>query len=151
MARTDDKHAEAEQKFKEAWIVELMRNLESQVDKGTRVDIMESCGRACAKRGAIGLARACNGDVNKMTDQLNSIPDLEIKGTGVNRYQVTYKKCFCELVGKGPQRLPDLYCECSKGWLLEMFGTASGRQVEVHIEQTIKRGGEACIFDVSLG
>ena len=149
-AQTDDDHAEREQRFKEAWVVSLMENLEARFEEKERIGLMESCGRACARRGAIGLADACKGDVNRMTDRLSGIPDLEIEKTEDDIYRVTYRKCFCELVGNGPDRLPGTYCECSRGWLLEMFGTAAEKAVEVEIVQTIKRGGSACEFIVRV-
>ena len=150
LAQTDDGHTEREQRFKEAWVESLMENLEEQFDEEERIGLMESCGRACAKRGAIGLADACKGDLGRMADRLSGIPDLEIENNSGDVYRVTYRKCFCELVGNGPDRLPDTYCECSRGWLLEMFGTAAEKAVEVEIVQTIKRGGNVCEFIVRV-
>ena len=149
-AKEDDMHAKREHKFKEDWIVALMQNLEEQFDEETRCKLMEECGRDCAKRGAITIAESCKGDVKKMTETLAKIPQLEIKREKDDSIKVSYKKCFCELVSKGPEHLPNTYCECSKGWLLQMFETAAQKSVRVEIIQTIKRGGSSCDFIIQL-
>lgn len=148
LAQTVDPETNHERRFKEAWVEALMKNLEARFDEEERVGLMVANGRACARRGALTLAESCRGDVGGMVAKLKEIPDLEIGEIGEGTYRVVYGKCFCELVWKGPARLPDTYCECSRGWLLEMFGTAAERKVEVEIVQTIKRGGDACIFNV---
>lgn len=148
--KEDDMASKREQKFKEDWVVTLMENLEERFDEKTRCAFMESCGRDCAKRGAISLAESCKGDVNTLTAKLAQIPQVEITHGKNGPIKVSYKKCFCELVSKGPERLPDTYCECSKGWLLQMFETASQKPVKVEIIQTIKRGGTACDFLVQV-
>lgn len=145
-----DEHTKREKKFKEDWVVALIENLEEQFDEKTRITLMESCGRDCAKRGAIAIAESCKGNVKKMTEQLAKIPQLEITHEKNGPIKVSYKKCFCELVSKGPERLPNTYCECSRGWLLQMFETAAQKPVTVEIIQTIKRGGTSCDFLIQL-
>ncbi|MFC1501997.1 DUF6144 family protein [bacterium] len=149
-SQTDDKHSEQEQKFKENWISTLMEHLEKHFNKKSRCELMETCGRECAKRGAVQIAQSCKNDVKKMTDYLGKYPDLNIELKDDSSLVVTYKRCLCELVSKGPDRLPDTYCECSRGWLLQMFEIAAQKPVRVSIIQTIKRGGEKCEFTVMI-
>ena len=63
---------------------------------------------------------------------------------------VVYPRCFCHLVAKGPERLPDIYCLCSRGWLKEMFETVLGELVEVDLLDSVKRGADQCGFTVRL-
>ncbi len=139
-----------EDMFKEAWITSLMENLEEQLDKKSRCRLMHSCGRDCARRGAIKLAESAGGDVKKMMEKFSGFPGCRMEFAEDRSISVTYEKCFCELVSKGPERLPETYCECSKGWLLEIFGTAAGKAVQVDILETIKRGGNFCRFVVKV-
>lgn len=139
-----------EQKFKEEWVKALMENLEDQFDSDSRIRLMESCGRNCARRNAAQITEECRGDIDKMVKILNRIPDLKIRKKDDHGYLVTYGKCFCRLVAKGPERLPDTYCECSRGWLLQMFGTTRGKPVEVKILQSIKRGADTCRFLITI-
>jgi len=149
-SQTNDSPTDQEKKFKDAWVTSLMTNMEKQLDKKSRIRVMESCGRDCAKRGAIQIAQSNNGSVKKFTKILGEIPDLEIEKKSPNSYSVIYRKCFCTLVSRSPKRLPETYCECSKGWLLQMFETATKKAVDVKINQTIKRGSQFCHFTVSL-
>ena len=139
-----------QQEFKEQWIATLMENLEDQVDEEIRYSLMVSCGRACARRGATRLAEACKGDVNKLLAVLAKSPDIETRYLGGDTIHLSYKKCLCELVGHGPDRLPETYCMCSEGWVLEMFETVAQKSVQVEKIQTIKQGASSCKFAIHL-
>jgi predicted hydrocarbon binding protein len=138
------------QKFKEKWITSLMKNLEGQVDEKTRAMLMLSCGRDCARRGAIKIANKYKGRVKEMVEALAKYPTVEASYKAENTVHLVYKRCLCELVAKGPSRLPDTYCICSVGWIMEMFETAGGKPVKVEILKTIKRGGASCEFIIRL-
>jgi predicted hydrocarbon binding protein len=148
MAQKGEHASSAEQKFKESWITTLMEHMEKQLDLKTRSHLMESCGRACAKRGAISIAKSCAGDALKLGDKLSEIDGVNVDPEDDGALHVTYDRCFCELVSHGPERLPEPYCECSRGWLVQMFETAAKKQVDVKIVQTIKRGQDNCQFIV---
>lgn len=145
-----DKPKDSHQKFKEDWIASLMKNLDEQFDEETRLKLMESCGRNCARRGAIRLAESCKGDVEKMVNILAEHLGKENNSIEGNTVKVGYDKCLCELVAEGPERLSDTFCNCSRGWLLEMFETAAGKPVSVELLQSIKRGSSSCRFIVHL-
>lgn len=40
------------------------------------------------------------------------------------------------------------FCNCSRGWVKTVFGTVSGRPVEVELKQAIGRGDPVCEFVV---
>jgi predicted hydrocarbon binding protein len=138
------------QAFKEAWIVALMTNMDEQFDEKTRVKLMESCGRDCARRGSIRLAESARGDVGKLVQSLANILGKKNCFMDNNVVHLGYDKCYCELVAEGPERLSDTYCNCSRGWALEMFETAAQKPVKVEVLQTIKRGAPSCRFLVRL-
>ena len=54
-------------------------------------------------------------------------------------------------VASGPDRLPDTYCNCSRGWLLEVFENITGKPASVELLSSIRRGGADCRFVVRLG
>ena len=140
----------AEKKFKEAWISSLMRAMEEQLGEQARSQLMESCGRACAGRSSVmKTARACKGDVGKLVKVLAGLLGEGTTLSG-NIVQLTYPKCYCELVADGPDRLPDVYCHCSEGWVKEIFETAAQKKVRVETLQTIKRGAGSCRFRITL-
>ncbi len=139
------------QLFREAWLISLMTNMEIQMDGASRQKLMEACGRDCAGRsGILKLASSCQGDVSKLVESLAKVLGQEgnfIKGNVVH---LNYPKCYCELVAAGPDRLPATYCQCSKGWILQVFETAGQKPVQVEMVQTIKQGASSCKFLVTL-
>jgi predicted hydrocarbon binding protein len=151
-AQTDEKKTEEKadpaQKFREGWVVSFLKNVDSQFDEISRTKLMESCGRECAKRGATQMAEACRGDVDKLVAKL-----AEMLGPGNARrddgaVRLAYEKCYCPMVAGGPARLSDTWCDCSRGWVMEMFETASGKPVKVACLSSIKRGDAKCEFEV---
>lgn len=144
------KAREFEKRFKEAYVLTLMEALERRVDEKTRVELMEECGRACARRsGILGLAEKHKGDVKRfvaaMAERLGE-ENAFVEGDTVHW---GYPRCFCELVAEGPDRLPDAYCHCSVGWVLEVFETVAAKPVKVELVQSVKRGAASCRFLVS--
>jgi predicted hydrocarbon binding protein len=138
----------AQQKFLERWVQNLMDSLDAHLDEQTRTTLMESCGRACAQGGALDSARKCQGDVDRLIATLEKwIGKGRARQEG-NAAHVVYPRCLCHLVAKGPERLPDTYCLCSRGWLKEMFEAVVRSPVEVELLDTVKRGADQCSFTV---
>jgi predicted hydrocarbon binding protein len=134
----------------ERWIENLMGAMDAHLDQGTKAALMESCGRACARLGAIGSAEKCQGDVDKLVTTLERwIGEGNAQRDG-DVVHVVYPRCLCHLVAKGPERLPDTYCLCSRGWLKEMFETVVNHPVEVALLESVKRGAKQCRFTVTL-
>jgi predicted hydrocarbon binding protein len=155
MAKSQEKKPQRKPKdknqaFKEAWIAALMTNMDEQFDEKARAKLMESCGRDCARRGAIRMAQSARGDVRKLVQSLSNILGKKNCFMDGNVVHLGYDKCYCELVAEGPERLSDTYCNCSRGWVLEMFETAAQKPVQVELLQTIKRGAPSCRFLVRL-
>ena len=140
----------AEEQFKENWVSTLMEKMDEQLDKEERSKLMQSCGRECARRSAIKLAQSCRGNVKKMVDTLAKHLGEERNYIKGNSVYLEFDKCECPLVQEGPDRLPRTYCECSKGWMSEMFETTSQKPVKVEMLQTIKSGGPTCKFIIRL-
>jgi predicted hydrocarbon binding protein len=138
---------DARSKFQQAWVASLMENLDRQFDRPARVALMESCGRSCARRGAVKMAA---GGVDKLIEALAGHLGKENARREGETVHLTYTKCYCPLVGDGPPRLPDTWCECSRGWVLEVFSAAAGKPVQVELLESIKRGGQQCRFVVKL-
>jgi hypothetical protein len=140
-----------DQRFKEAWIVSLMGNMEKSLDEKTRVKLMEACGRMCAQRGGLfKTAAAYKGRLAEFVRVMAAEfgPDLvSLDGNTVNW---GYGRCMCELVAAGPERLPDTYCHCSVGWVKEIFELVAQRPVAVKLLQSVKRGAGCCKFVIAV-
>ena len=148
--QSKQKSKDHKQIFKEKWITSLIENIDKQLDEKTKKELMLSCGRECARRGAIHIAESCNGDVDVLVEKLERIVGKENCVRKDDKVHLKYPKCFCELVADGPKRLSDTYCICSMGWIHEMFETVVQRPVKVEALQTIKRGASSCKFNICI-
>ncbi len=142
---------EHERRFKQAYLLTLMENMEKQLDEKTRTSLMESCGRACARRGGLlKTAEACRGDVRKFVAAFAKLVGEEMAFIEGETVHWGYPRCFCELVADGPDRLPETYCRCSVGWVKEMFEIVTEKPVEVELVQSVKRGAPTCRFLIRI-
>ena len=144
-ARNGDK---MDSTFKEKWLKSLLKNMDEQLDETERMKLMESCGRDCARRQAIKIAKSCKGDLDQFLKKLTSI-----LGSGNVQKQkeiihLKYSKCYCHLVNKNIDRLSRTYCFCSRGWVMEMFETCTGKPVRVELLKSIKQGHSHCHFTI---
>jgi predicted hydrocarbon binding protein len=140
------------EKFKQQWISTLLAGMDSEMDEPSRRRLMESCGRACARRGALpSLAKAAGGDLDKLLSALGRILGAENARREGKTVHLRYTKCYCPLVGAGPAVLSPTYCNCSRGWVLEVFGSVTGKPVTVDLLSSIRRGDSDCRFVVKVG
>ncbi len=127
-----------------------MNSLDQHLAQETRIRVMESCGRACARANAVRSAVACRGDVDKLLSTLERwVGENSVHRSG-KVFQVVYPRCLHRTVASGPARLPDTYCYCSCGWLKEIFETVVQEPVQVTLMESIKRGAKRCRFTVQL-
>ena len=137
-------------KFSQRWVKNLIASIDENLNEKTKIKLMESCGRACAREEAKQSAKACRSDVEKFLSTMKKwIGKENVKKDG-KTVTLVYPKCFCQLVADGPSKLPNTYCYCSQGWLKEMFETVVGKPVSVKLIDSIKRGAKTCTFTIRL-
>jgi len=133
------------------YILQMVAGVDELADKQAAARVMERCGRACARLGAVASAKSCSGNL----DALLKLLGTWIGGKNVRRdgdiIHITYEKCFCHLKLDVPKDTADTFCLCSRGWLKEMFETVLNATVEVELLASIKQGDPACRFRVKLG
>ncbi len=142
----------AAEKFKQEWLTALLSNMDAQLDENARRKLMESCGRACARRGAAaGLGKAAEGSLDRLVAALEKILGPGNASRDGDVVHLRYTRCYCPLVGGGPERLSPTYCNCSRGWAMEVFESVSGKPVSVELLGSIRRGGPDCRFAIRMG
>jgi predicted hydrocarbon binding protein len=133
------------------WIKSLIDNLDAHVDEKTRVKVLENCGRTCISRDLIKKAQACKNsakDIEEFLDKLSQIwSHLQRDDDEIH---VVYEKCYCPLVKAYPEKLSPTFCNCSRGWIKELFESVLERPVDVEIEKSIRQGDDVCKFRVLL-
>ena len=121
------------------------------MDPATREALLEGCGRACIPQSFVQRAQQCrsrSSDTNEFIDLLHKAwPHVHREGDQV---YVQYEKCYCPLVKDYPGTLPRTWCNCSRGWLKELFESALGRPVQIELQQSVRSGDPVCRFAVQL-
>jgi len=132
------------------WISSLMKSMDRNLDDEEKIKLLEDCGRACAGRHAKSEAAKHRGHLDGWLEALRRWVGPENMRKEGNSIRVIYSKCFCPLVQDSPPLMSNIYCNCSRGWLMEVFETVVERPVEVKLEDSIMRGGNQCGFSVIL-
>ncbi len=133
------------------WVTNLLIALDGMVDEETRVRVLESCGRKCIGEGFLVKAQTL-AKKSKSTDEflenLNRIwKHLHVDKNGVF---VVYDQCYCPMVRSYKGKLSPSFCNCSVGWIKELFERSLNKPVKVEKLGTIKQGNKQCKFRVTL-
>jgi len=138
-------------KYLHKWLGVLMDNLDAQVDEKTRIKVLENCGRACIPRSFIEKVQARRNSAKDIDEFLTKLSQMwsHLQRDGDNIY-IVYEKCYCPLVKAYPDKLSPLFCNCSRGWIKELFESVLGKPVGVDLEKSIKQGDDVCEFRVRL-
>lgn len=137
-------------KFVHDWILKLMENMDKHLDEKAKIKLLEECGRACAESHAKEEALKHKGNLEGWLGVLKKWVGAENIRKEKNVVQVMYSKCLCPLVQDHPSLMSKTYCNCSRGWLKEVFETVMEKPVEVKLEDSIMQGGKHCQFLVFL-
>jgi predicted hydrocarbon binding protein len=133
------------------WIKSLMENLDEHVDEKTKITVLENWGRACITRSFLKKVQKCKKNAentSEFVDRLQQIwSNLHRDGDDIS---VVYKTCYCPLVRGCSQQLPATFCNCSRGWIKELFESALEKHVDVILEKSILRGDDCCKLRVYL-
>ena len=152
VARGQDppKPEDAAASFREAWVKNFLKNLDAELDGTGRSRFMESCGRDCARNCAVKMAESFKGDMDGMVAAMSGHLGKDNIVREGNRVVLKYPECYCPMVSKIRDKLYDTWCNCSRGWVLEMFETVTGKQVQATLVSSIKRGDAVCRFDIDV-
>lgn len=144
---------EARIHFLSHWFAGLQKGLES-LDASSRTTILRECGMACARSYTAQVFREswqqASGDMARFLAALAArFPGATYTQINAHTLKVQYTDCGCDLVQCGWVTSPAL-CECSMHNLQANLEAALGAPVAVTLETSLLRGGEACVFRVSV-
>lgn len=147
------------------WIKDLMNNMDAMLDQETRVKLLQATGRACYLRafGAASEEKPSPQAVERTLGALKSGGHVRHEGdTTIITYRWGRKHqnpsgliiqdgyCMCPVVESGPPGLSPTYCQCSTGYVKESFERSIGRSVNVTLIESLKMGGQDCVFRVEV-
>jgi hypothetical protein len=136
--------------FREAWVKRFLKNLDASLPEDGRARFMESCGRDCARGGAVKMAESNKGNVDGMIAALAGFVGKDNVRREGSKVVLTYPECYCPMVSKIKDGLSDTWCHCSRGWVLELFEVAAGKPVTAVLVQSVKRGDPQCRFEIEV-
>lgn len=136
-----------------AWILHAVTELSQRVDGATCREVLAACGRRCFPERLGSRARelwCATPTVRAFAEAMHEVfPPVRVEEADL---VVVYPRCYCEqIAGVPPSDVPDVYCDCSAGWVEELFRRAAGINAHVETRSTIVRGGTECRFRVDLG
>jgi hypothetical protein len=149
------------------WLKDLMDNMDALLDEKTKKNLMNACGRSCYVN-AFGIASQREVSPQLAEAWMNYLKNagFEIQDNGsVTIVYFGWKKdhqnpmtglilsdgyCMCELVESIPKGLSPTYCNCSAGYIGEMFKRYLGKPVNVEIVETLVSGGKECRFKIEI-
>ncbi|MDX9955018.1 MAG: hypothetical protein RBT75_13020 [Anaerolineae bacterium] len=138
--------------FLEYWFAGFEQGLEALDAQGQRA-LLHSCGRACAQSYTTAIFRELWQNSADLEQFLQRLSQGGLKARyerlDADTLKATYFSCGCDLVRLGLVKSPAL-CECSAANLSENLEEALGAPVSVVIEDSILRGGSACVLIATL-
>jgi hypothetical protein len=142
-AAPENKDNDKERRFSQEWILTVVGSMDSKLGEKEKIRVLEECGRACAHQSSIKTALDNKGDLEKfLTAMRGLMGDENVQREG-KKIQLAWHQCYCPNV-RNLENVPPLYCNCSRGWVKEMFETVVGKPVDVKLLASIKRGDKEC-------
>ena len=148
------------------WVKGAINRLDGLVKPETRNEIMVRCGHNCAQahKSTIKNARKKRQKYRFLDDFLaaeekraGKASRIERKGNMVYHYFTPSSfgqgvRCFCGLLKALPndQTVSRTYCQCSRGFVEEIWETYLGKRPKVEIIESVVSGAKECKFAVHL-
>ena len=131
------------------WLATMLDSMDRELDPKTRERILEKCGRSCLSRNFIkkveGIRKNSANEDEFLHRLMKQWKHFHAEG---GQFYVVYDRCYCPIVRNYSGELSLSFCNCSRGWIKELFDAALQRPVDVALEKSIKRGDEKCQFRV---
>lgn len=132
----------------------LMDNLETKFPEKVRIKVMENCGRRCIRAPTIKKAKTIKRNTKNLVELIDGLNKQHIGGGRLrlenNRINVEYGKCYCGMVSKTKERFSSTYCNCSRGYLLELFEQIFEKPVKVELIESVIQGAKSCKFIIHI-
>jgi predicted ArsR family transcriptional regulator len=133
------------------WVTNLLDALDGMVDEETRVSVLESCGRKCIGNGFLVKAQTLakkSKNTDEFLEKLGKVwKHLHVDKNGTF---VVYDQCYCPMVKAYKGKLSPSFCNCSVGWIKELFEKSLNKPVKVEKLGTIKQGSKQCKFKITV-
>jgi hypothetical protein len=144
--------------FAQTYIKRLMDVMDAELTPEQRSALLEANGRECFRQAKYPKFPGTLDDFIKMVSEKEG-PDVIRREDNTIHFRYVQNPrglrtddgyCLCPLVEKGPPDLSGTFCECSVGYVREMFSQMADKPVKVELTESVKRGGKACRFVIHV-
>lgn len=134
------------------WILDAVKGLDREMSQDACARVLEQCGRSCLPAGLREMAEAIGNKSETPSEAIEQLAKkIDVMRIEDDAIYMEYPECYCEhLQGVPAADTPDVFCQCSIGWIKELFEAATGRSVNVTLEESVVRGGSRCRFRVLM-
>lgn len=133
---------------------EVIDNFDSTIASNSkRKEVMEAMGNYCVKDvlPSAEKVKANSKDLNEMIDNLNELFGGEYFTLKGDKIYSKLDKCFCHFgVKKTEKPISKTYCQCSLGYMKQLFNSLLDKSVETELIQSILTGSDTCKFITHL-
>ena len=144
------------QKFTKGWVKRFVDIVDKKMEKGDGEFLLDQCGRSCFKSNLNPNKPLQKMEVADLVKHLKATWSNEAAEMDGDIIRIKFivkdqpNKCLCPLVDGFANEISGVYCNCSTGYLKQMFEAYTNKKVNVEIGETIIRGDKVCSFKVSV-
>lgn len=151
--------------FTHTWVKRFFEIIDSQMDEKTRNKLMQTNGAECA-RSAYGeltpdkpaTIEEIDSKISGWQQKLGKENIFRVNNNIFFNYvgnpdglKISDGYCLCPMIEDKPETLSPTYCQCSVGYVKYMFQRfITYKPVEVELLESLRSGGKACRFKVTL-
>lgn len=152
----DAKECLKNQVFTKGWVKRFVDVVDKKMEKEDGEFLLHQCGRSCFNSHLDPNKPLQEMEVDDLVKRLKSMWSEEAAEKVGDDVYIKYiikdqsNKCLCSLVEGFSNEIPGIYCNCTIGYLEQMFEAYTGKKVKVDVLESVIRGGKVCSFKVSI-
>jgi predicted hydrocarbon binding protein len=139
---------------KAAYVKCVMDNFDKQFSQDVRAKVMEECGRKCISASTLKKAKKISENSKSLEELVEELNKNHVGGGHLklegNKIHASYDRCYCGSVKRTKEKFSPTYCNCSRGWYLELFELALGKPVKVDMLESVVQGAKTCRFIIHI-
>jgi hypothetical protein len=129
----------------------LVTIIQTRLPEAERKQILRTLGAECSNTYRASLIDRYKGNLRGFLEEgrRNWMAEADYdEARGVIRIVDKGPGCSCPLVQAGTT--PPSFCDCTLGWQEATYSAIVGRPVRAELEESILRGGQRCVYRITL-
>jgi hypothetical protein len=134
--------------FMHKWISDLISSADNNLDPQLQKQLLEYCGRQCAKTNAAAEIEKFKGNLNGLMEELRQkwVEQVDFDAEKGKFYLKGKKSesCACAIINGNKNKVSGTFCNCSLGFYKELFESVGGKPISIKLTETLLRGSDRC-------